>query len=372
MANVSENRSRGWRSGTFARVGRYAVVRALTLGLSLVVAVYLTIFIANMGGALDRIREAMIDEEIMMRVMGDEELRLLPKEVQDEITAEWREIAIEIAGLDTPFPVRSLLYLRNALTLHLGHSAWMMSDAGSRLVRLIILERLPHTLVLFGTTSLLMFFVALFGALFLSRRYGSKLDKAIIVLTPISAAPAWFYGIFLILIFAAVLRLLPFGGFVAAPPPPAMWEYALSVLRHMVLPVSAMFVGGIFLSIYNWRTFFLIHSSEDYVELAKAKGLSSRAIERQHVLRPTLPPIITQFALMLIGMWMGAIVLETVFGWPGLGRLIFAAIGMRETAVIVGIVVIFAYLLVVTLFLLDIIYALVDPRVKVGAEGRTS
>ena len=104
--------------------------------------------------------------------------------------------------------------------------------------------------------------------------------------------------------------------------------------------------------------------------MAKAKGLSDRAIERRYVLRPTLPTIITSFALTLIGLWTGAIVLETVFGWPGIGRLTQSAINMFDTPVIVGTVVIYAYLLALTVFLLDIIYALVDPRVKLGGGER--
>ncbi|MCL0097806.1 ABC transporter permease [Dehalococcoidia bacterium] len=153
-------------------------------------------------------------------------------------------------------------------------------------------------------------------------------------------------------------------------PPPTIWGYALSLLEHLVLPVTAIVISAVFVNIYTWRTFFLIHSSEDYVEMARAKGLRSGAIERKYVLRPTLPPIIMQFALTLIFMWMGAIVLETIFGWPGLGRQMFRAIGGGETPVIVGITIIFAYLLAMTLFIIDIVFALLDPRVKVGAERR--
>jgi peptide/nickel transport system permease protein len=156
---------------------------------------------------------------------------------------------------------------------------------------------------------------------------------------------------------------------VAAPPPENPIDYTLSLLRHMILPVSAILISSIFLTIYNWRTFFLIYSSEDYVDLAKAKGLSSGQIERRYILRPTLPTIITTFALLLISLWTGAIILETVFNWPGLGRLLFRAIGLFDTPVIVGSTVIYAYLLAITVFLLDFIYALVDPRVKVGSEG---
>jgi peptide/nickel transport system permease protein len=155
---------------------------------------------------------------------------------------------------------------------------------------------------------------------------------------------------------------------VEAPPPEDKLEYALSVLKHMILPISALLISSVFLTIYNWRTFFLIYSSEDYVEMAQAKGLSAREIERRYVLRPTLPTIITSFALSLIALWTGAIILETVFNWPGLGRQIYRAIGLYDTPVIVGSTVIYAYLLAITLFLLDFLYALVDPRVRIG-EG---
>ena len=91
-----------------------------------------------------------------------------------------------------------------------------------------------------------------------------------------------------------------------------------------------------------------------------------RQIEQRYVLRPTLPNIITSFALMLIGMWMGATLTETIFLWPGLGRTIYRAVGLYDTPVIVGTTIIYAYMLGITVFLLDFLYAIVDPRVKVG------
>ena len=108
---------------------------------------------------------------------------------------------------------------------------------------------------------------------------------------------------------------------------------------------------------------------EDHVELARAKGLSSRAVERRYILRPTLPPIVTGFLLILISMWMGQIILETVFNWPGIGQVYYLAIQMNETAVIVGVIVIYGYLLAITLFALDFVYAILDPRVRVGVAS---
>lgn len=102
--------------------------------------------------------------------------------------------------------------------------------------------------------------------------------------------------------------------------------------------------------------------------MARAKGLPSRDIERRYILRPTLPTIITNFALLIIGMWTGFTITETVFLWPGLGRTLFQAIGLYDTPVIVGSTIIYAYLLGITVFILDFVYALVDPRVKVGGD----
>ena len=353
---------------TLGRVARYTAFRAITLFLTVVVGVYLTIVISNMGGHVDQIRLAQIQESVGARVASDPKLQSLPaSEIRNYIDAEVK-LQSERLGLDRPFIVRSFSYLTDALSLSLGRAEVLTSDSGSRRVREILLERLPATLLLFATTDLILFLISIFAALALSRRYGSFLDKAVIALAPTSAAPSWFYGIFLILIFAAIWKLLPFGGMVAAPPPHNTLQYAISVLQHMALPVAAMLVSSIFITIYSWRTFFLIYSSEDYVEIAKAKGLPSSIIEQRYILRPTLPTIITTFSLGIISIWMGSIILEVVFNWPGIGRLLYQAISAFDTPVIVGSVVIYAYLLTLTVFLLDIVYALVDPRVKVGGE----
>jgi peptide/nickel transport system permease protein len=354
---------------SLSRVVKYMGARLILLAVTVVIGVYLTIIIANMGGYVDNIRRGAIREAIALRVAEDPTFRQLPQEQRDELIADMIQVEEERLGLNRPFIIRSFAFLGDALTLNLGRAENMTSDSGSKQVRLILLERLPATLVMWGLANLILFFLSLFFGLALSRRYGSFLDRAVIALTPTSSAPAWFYGLFLILIFAAVLKILPFGGMVDAPPPENPVLYALSLAKHLILPTTAIIIGAVFLNAYNYRTFFLIYSSEDYVEMAKAKGLSDREIERRYVLRPTLPNIITNFALLLITLWQGAIILETVFNWPGLGRAYYTAIGLFDTPVIVGNTVIFAYLLAITVFLLDFIYALVDPRVKITGGG---
>ncbi len=360
------------RPKTLLRLARYTGLKVVALLAAVTIGLYLTIWIANMGGYVDEIMRGQIRESVSIAVSMDPEMRTLSLPERRERIDEQVRLAEERLGLDQPFVTRSFRFLGNAMSLNLGRSQHLTSDTGSRQVRTIILERLPPTLVLMTTANFLLFILSIIFALFLSRNYGTILDKMTIGLSPLSSAPPWFYGIFLLLIFAAILGVLPFGGMVVAPPPRETGAYILSVGRHLILPVAAWLISGFFASVYGWRTYFLIFSMEDYVELARAKGLSSRDIERRYILRPTLPNIITQFALMLIGLWQGAIITETIFNWPGLGRMIYSAIQSFDTPVIVGSTVIFAYLLAITVFLLDFIYALVDPRVRVGSGGAKS
>ena len=351
-----------------SRFARYLAFKVVLLFITTVIGVYITILVANMGGYVDKLRMAQLREEIGMKIMSDPSLRDVPTEQKKAMIETKIRLEEKRLGLDKPFFIRSMYFLKDALTLNLGRAQYMVSDSGSRQVKRIILERLPATLLLMGTSFLIIFFLNLFVGLALSRRYGSLIDKLYVASAPLSAAPAWFYGIFLILIFAAWLGWLPFGGMVDAPRPPTAWLYALNVAKHMILPLGAMLLSSHFIGVYGNRTFFLIYSSEDYVDLARAKGLPDRMLERRYILRPTLPTIVTNFLLSVITLWMGAIIFETVFNWPGNGRLYYQAIGLKDVPVIVGNTIIYAYLLAASVFSLDIIYAFLDPRVRVGGQ----
>lgn len=362
---VKKNR----RDTAFIRVAKYSSLRLLSLFVTVIVGVYLTIMIANMGGYVDKIMKGQIREALIVSLREDPNYQLM----EPTAKAAYFEARVineeKRLGLDQPFMIRSFRFLYNAIRLDLGQAQFMTSDAGSRSVKLIILERLPSTLLLMGTANFVLFFATIALALVLSRKYGSFWDKFFITASPLSAMPSWFYGIFLIMIFAAVFKILPFGGMIGSPPPETTGQYIVDVLIHLILPASSLIISAFPARVYNWRTFFMIYSSEDYVEMAKAKGLSDKTIRNRYILRPTLPMIITSFSLMIIAMWTGAIITETVFLWPGIGRLIFQAVGMSDTAVIVGTTIIYAYMLAFTVFFLDFAYALVDPRVKIGSSS---
>ena len=349
-----------------SKIAKYMLKRGIILFVTVIIAVYLTIIIANMGGYVDEIVKNELYLSISQSVRQNPAYKHLnDTQIRALIDAIY-ENSLKTIGFDKPFAYRSFIYLKDALSLNLGRALFLSSDSGSRSVRIIILERLPNTVLLFTTTQLILFFIGLFAGLFLSRRYGSIPDKISVLLAPLSSLPGWFYGIFLIIIFASFLRLLPYGGMVDVPPPTDRLAYALSVLKHMILPILSWLTAYSFINIYVRRTFFLMFSSEDYVELAKAKGLPERLIQRRYILRPTLPPIITDFSLTLISSWMGAIITERVFNWPGIGSLFYTASVIFDTPVLVGLVVIYAYMLATTVFALEIVYAILDPRIRAG------
>lgn len=372
LQQPAETQQESRQESAISRIAKYSGGRIVSLFITVVIAVYLTIMIANMGGYVDEIRKGQIRDNLYARLGNDQTYKILPESEKKTYAEALIAREEKRLGLDQPFVLRSFRFLFDALSMNLGRAQFMSSDTGSRQVRLIITERLGTTLLLMGTSNLFLFFSSILIALGLSRSYGSFFDRFFIALSPTSSMPAWFYGIFLILIFAAILKILPFGGLIDSPPPKTTVGYALNVLKHLIMPASSLIISSFFSSVYNWRTFFLIFSSEDYVEMAKAKGLTDAMVQRRYILRPTMPTILTTFSLLLIGMWTGAIITESVFVWPGLGQVIFMAIGFNDTAVIVGTTIIFAYLLALTVFLLDFLYALVDPRVKLGGSQQRS
>ncbi|HMV28950.1 MAG TPA: ABC transporter permease, partial [Anaerolineales bacterium] len=264
-----------------SRMLRYIAMRVLTLFTTVVIGVYLTILIANMGGYVDQIIRGQIRDTITQSVANNPTLRNMDPETRRKLIEEQITLEEKRRGLDTPIAIRNFRHLTQALQLDLGRAFNITSDSGSKQVRLILLERLPATLLLMGTSQLFLFFSSIYIALNLSRNYGNIWDKLVIALSPTSAIPSWFYGIFLILIFAAGFKVLPFGGMVSSPPPLNRFDYIISVLQHLVLPGGALVISSFFLSVYNYRTFFLIYSSEDYVDMARAKGLHAKDIERR-------------------------------------------------------------------------------------------
>jgi peptide/nickel transport system permease protein len=356
-------------TSTLSRIARYGLLRALVLALTVVVGVFLAVVVINFGGFVDEIARAGIEWALMFMAM---DMRGMEEEAKTALIDQARWDMEEAAGLHEPFLSRCVRWTWQGLKLDLGEPTNGLGDSiGTMTVQDLILNRLPNTVLLAGSSNLLLFILAVLVALVLSRKYGHWLDRVFVALSPISSAPNWVYGILLTVIFAAQLGWLPFHGMYDQTPPETQWGYVGIVLRHMILPVAAIFLSMFFQSVYAWRTFFLLHSGEDYVEMAEAKGLPPRMIERRYILRPTLPNVLTSFALLVIGFWQGALALEVFFRWPGIGALFVEAVWRISRSTVIGLLVIFAYLLALSILVLDVAYAAIDPRVKIGGGGQT-
>lgn len=357
---------------TLSRIFRYSIVRILTVLVTVGVGLYLTLTIINLGGYVDDVMKGQISEMILAYGMAGYFNDMAPEE-RTEAAAQLQWTLEEQMGLHEPFAIRTARWWFNGVTLQWGNAERLTSiDRESMLVKDVIFDRIPYTLLLVGAADVFLFFSCLGVAMMLSTRRGKFWDRLLASLTPISSAPSWVHGVILLAIFALELRILPYKGLFDGAVPDNPLKYALQIGEHMVLPVMAVILSVFFQGVYTWRTFFIVHTGEDYVELAKAKGLPERMIRRRYLLRPTLPSVITSFTMMLISFWEGAIALETLFQWPGLGNLFLRAIYAFDRPVVVGIFVLFAYLLGISVIVLDVFYAIVDPRVRISGNGKSA
>jgi len=356
---------------TLGRCAKYLSIRALVIGLTVCAGVYAAIWVTNLGGFGDELRKSEIRHGVVMGALG---AGLHVQEMSNEERAEYMEglfqAAYRGADLDQPFILRSFRYFRDAMTLSLGRAPYSRTGRGSDRVVDILMQGIPWTLLLFGIANAITFILSLYLALLLSRKYGSLVDRAATLLVPALTAPPWFHGLFLIVVFALLAGLLPFGGIGSSPIPETLVGRLLSLLKHLILPVGALVLGTLPYAMYANRALFLIHSTEDYVEMAKAKGLKPSRMRTRYILRPVLPAIITNFALISLVSWQAVILTEHIFNWPGLGELLITSIRANEVAIFTGAITVFAYMIGLTVFFLDIAYVIADPRVSLGSTGR--
>jgi peptide/nickel transport system permease protein len=366
---------------TFAGLTRYIFQRALMILATIVIGIYLTVLITNKGGQIDMDVQRQIDRQVNLLRFSHEFDDLSREEKQTRLE-EIRWELEESIGLHLLPALRNVRWTFNALRFQWGKVIYLGnmnlrfgSSSEIDQVKVLILQYLPNTLMLFGVANLFVLFLGIPLALFLaSRGKNGFLDRFISMLSPLSSVPSWVHGIILVTIFAVVLGILPVGGKYDKIPPETSLGYIPIVAKHMLLPVMAIFLSMFFQLVYSWRTYFLIYSDEDYVELARAKGLAPRMLERRYILRPTMPYIITGFALTLVGFWQMSTALETFFNWPGIGLLYVKALPNfwgenffpGEVSIILSVVVLFAFLLGFVVFILDVSYAVLDPRVRLG------
>lgn len=263
-------------------------------------------------------------------------------------------------GLDEPFLTQLWRYLVQVASGDLG-----LSFRTREPVLTEILERVPATLLLVGTSlGLSVVLGTLIGTL-IARQPGSLVDTAVSTFAVmLFSIPVFWFGLMLILLFAVQVPVLPAMGMVSVGGPREGLGRMLDIAMHMVLPVLALMTVSLGQYIRLARTSVAEVMGESYITTARAIGFSQTRILTHYALRNALLPVVTVLGLQLGLVLTGAVLTETVFAWPGLGRLIYDAILARDTPVIMGAFIVMSLTVAAASLLTDILYAAIDPRVS--------
>jgi peptide/nickel transport system permease protein len=265
-------------------------------------------------------------------------------------------------GLDQPVPVQLALYVKNILALDLGYSFRNQSP-----VLPLILARLWPTLLLMGTTLILSVvggvLLGLLAAIWVRTWKDPVISFAAIIAY---AMPLFWIGLMLILVFSIKLDWLPTSGMEDAAAFYEGWERVVDIARHLVLPSITLSLFYMALYARLMRATMLEQRGLEYVTTARAKGLTERQITVRHMVRNALLPVVTVAGVQVGGLLGGSVIVESVFAWPGLGQLAFQSLFARDLNLLLGIFFISSCLVVVVNIVVDIIYLILDPRIRVG------
>jgi len=320
------------------------LIRRLLIGLLTLVLITFVVFalIRNMPGTPLTLTQAAGDPS---RVMNKEDLARLEK----------------IYGLDKPWPQAYLVWIGNLAQFDMGRSISRKEP-----VTELIAQRVGATLMLTITSLLLTYLLAIPLGLWSTIRAGTSAERTVsVVLYMLYSLPSFVAALFLQIVLAVKLGWLPLFGIVDTQTFDGLstLEKAGDLFRHAILPVTCFTYG----SLAYYARFVKANMEEvirqDYIRTARAKGVSELRIVVHHAFRNTLIPLVTLIGLTLPSLLSGAIILELIFVWPGMGTLFFESIGERDYPTIMGLTLMFSLLTLAGQLLADVLYAVVDPRV---------
>jgi ABC-type dipeptide/oligopeptide/nickel transport system permease component len=264
-------------------------------------------------------------------------------------------------GLDKPIPVQLGLYLVNVLKGDLGYSfAFKQPVLG------VIVDRVPATVLLMGAALL---YSTLLGVLFgvvSSKKQYSRTDHSITLLSLIGySMPVFWLGQILLIGLALHLPLFPAQGMESLREAYTGWARAADILHHLILPGFALGLSYLAINTRFTRASMIEVMAQDYIRTARAKGLSEAAITYKHALRNALLPLVTVTGLNFGFLLAGAVLTETVFAWPGLGRLMYDSIYTRDYPVLMGMFIIISVMVIAVNLVTDLVYSVLDPRIRI-------
>lgn len=290
--------------------------------------------------------------------------------VDPSFSPEMKEALLDLYGLLEPLHIRYIKYIRNLFTWNFGFSFQTMASVAEEMS-----WRLPSTILLLGSAMVATILVGIpIGILAASRR-GSKIDVLAIGSGLLTwGVPVFFIQLLFMLFFSYYaymtwgFKIFPSSSLYSTPPPTAPLAYMADIAWHLAMPVLTLVVGGFGSWALYTRNVMLESLTQDYVVTARAKGLSERTVLYRHAFRSTLPPVVTMIALGIPGIISGAMITEWIFSLPGIGRWYLNALMAADYPVVQAVLFIYAVLMILANLIADLLYGVLDPRIRVGAR----
>jgi peptide/nickel transport system permease protein len=261
-------------------------------------------------------------------------------------------------GLDKSIPEQLLIYMWKALRLDLGYSFTYHQPVFE-----VILSKLGNTLILTCSAFSIALILGVLSGIKSAEKPYSKTDKINTVVSLFFwSMPGFWFGTMLLLFFSVYFNFFPVGGISAIGSQGI--QRVLSILHHLVLPALTLGLGGYALYSRFMRASMLEVLRMDYIKTAWSKGCTPRMVYYKHAFRNSLLPLVTLVGMRLPALFMGSVLVETVFTWPGLGMLLYDSIKERDYNLIMAIFIIYSILMIVCNFIVDVVYSYLDPRIR--------
>jgi peptide/nickel transport system permease protein len=343
---------------------RYMVRRILNAAAIFVIEMF--IFALLFTATAEQTLRAQIEESLQPEVA---KLKNATSDQIQKYVAERRAYKYRIYHLDRPYFERVLWRTVDTVTLQFGNSIHIKSSQGDREVWKIVMETMPRTILLFTTSIVLEVALGIWLGLKKAQKAGKLLDRSTSVATMVVyGMPTWWAGMIMIMLLAYKLPIFPSGGMHTLPPPTGLAGF-IDLMYHMALPLITLVIVNFWGVALLSRNIVLSILQEDYIMAGRARGLPERSILFGHTMRTAAPPITTIALLSLLSSVFGNIIFEGIFSWPGIGNLYWISIEQGDTAVTLGLLAVTTGMFIAGLALLDLIYGLLDPRIKVGGAA---
>ena len=326
----------------------------------------ISFIIARLGKAFIVILGVVVFNFLLIRLAPGDPASIMAGEAGSSDPAFLAQLRVQL-GLDQPLWLQLWLYIKGIFQLDLG-----FSYRNNLPVLDLILDRLPATLLLMALAFVFSIVVGgLLGVMAARSRYTNKktwLDSTIMSISLLFyATPLFWLSLLMVILFSVTLNWLPAFGMESVGAGFTGWARVTDIGAHLVLPVVSL--GCFFMAVYArlTRASMLEVMGMDFVKTARAKGVPSGQVIRRHVLRNALLPVVTFAGIQLGQMAGGAVLTETVFSWPGIGRLMFDALMQSDYQLLLGVFLVTSTMVVLFNLLTDLVYGLVDPRIDLGS-----